>query len=151
MRLSKKQWSYRNREVLDRKALRGYKALNLTKPKGTHCSENVMIVNYAHYRVSPSRKVLKGRVVVLYRRDQARSDRSTVTTRLHFARNILWSFNRLFRWIALGSSLERFGPACAIVKREVFVKRQIKCLLARLHSLVPPPHLAALIEGFVIF
>ena len=95
--------------MLDRKALRGYKALNLTKPKGTHCSDNVMIVISAHYLVSPSRKVCKGRVVVLYRRDQARSDRSTVTTRLHFARNILRHFNRLFRSIALGSSLERFG------------------------------------------
>jgi len=60
-----------------------------------------MIVNSAHYRISPSRKVFKGRVVVLYRRDQAGSVRSTVTTRLHFARNILWSFNRLFRCIAL--------------------------------------------------
>jgi len=32
-KLSKKQWSYRNRGVLGRKALRGYKALNVTKPK----------------------------------------------------------------------------------------------------------------------
>jgi hypothetical protein len=83
-KFSKKHWSYRNDGVLDRKALRCYKALNLTKPKGTRCSDNVMIVNSAHYRVNPSRIVFKGRVVVLYRRDQARSDRSTVTTRLQF-------------------------------------------------------------------